>query len=135
MEGVFTLPLPEGLSVPVRSEERRSPYRPGYDSAPARSPGAEEAGYEKHIGWHSFRHGMSNLLRDCKVDVKVAQELPRHANSRIPLDIYQQIVTDERRAAQELAFGRMWSAPVLPACQAIEPFRTLGEFRKKRSSS
>lgn len=57
----------------------------------------------KRIGWHSFRHGLSNQLRENGVDVKTAQELLRHANSRITLDIYQQTVTDERRVAQVIA--------------------------------
>lgn len=67
-------------------------------------PALERIGVKKRIGWHSFRHGLSNLLRENGVDVKVAQELLRHANSRITLDIYQRTVTDERRAAQEIAF-------------------------------
>ena len=71
-------------------------------------PALEKLGIDKVIGWHSFRHGMSNLLRECGVDVKVAQELLRHANSRTTLDIYQQTVTAERRAAQTLAFKELW---------------------------
>lgn len=67
-------------------------------------PALVRMGVTKRIGWHSFRHGFSNLLRENRVDVKVAQELLRHANSRITLDIYQRTVTDERRAAQELVF-------------------------------
>ena len=67
-------------------------------------PALARMGVTKKIGWHSFRHGFSNLLRENGVDVKVAQELLRHANSRITLDIYQRTVTDERRAAQELVF-------------------------------
>jgi hypothetical protein len=51
---------------------------------------------------------MANLLRQCGVDVKVAQELLRHANSRITLDIYQQTVTEERRQAQAKAFTDLW---------------------------
>ena len=65
-------------------------------------PALTRLGITKRIGWHSFRHGFSNLLRENRVDVKVAQELLRHANSRITLDIYQRTVTDERRAAQKL---------------------------------
>jgi integrase len=67
-------------------------------------PALERLNVRKKIGWHSFRHGLSNLLRQNRVDVKVAQELLRHANSRITLDIYQQTVTAERRAAQTLVF-------------------------------
>jgi integrase len=72
-------------------------------------PALKRIGVDKKIGWHSFRHGMANLLRQCGVDVKVAQELLRHANSRITLDIYQQTVTEERRAAQALAFSDLWA--------------------------
>ena len=57
----------------------------------------------KRIGWHSFRHGLANLLRQNNVEIKTVQELLRHANRRITLDIYQQTVTTERRAAQALA--------------------------------
>jgi integrase len=73
-------------------------------------PALEKLGIKKHIGWHTFRHGMANLLRQSGADVKVAQELLRHANSRITMDIYQQTVTEERRAAQELAFGTLMGA-------------------------
>jgi integrase len=63
----------------------------------------EEMGVNKRITWHSFRHGLGTMLRQMKVDVKVAQELLRHANPRITLEFYQQAVTDEKREAQELA--------------------------------
>jgi hypothetical protein len=33
------------------------------------------------------------------VDVKVAQELLRHANSRIPMDLYTQAVSADKRIA------------------------------------
>lgn len=58
----------------------------------------------KNIGWHLFRHGFANLLRENKVEIKTAQDLLRHANSRTTMDIYQQTVTEERREAQALAF-------------------------------
>jgi hypothetical protein len=52
---------------------------------------------------------MADLLRRKRVDLKTAQELLRHANPRILLEIYQQTVTDERRAAQTLAFDSIWA--------------------------
>jgi site-specific recombinase XerD len=33
----------------------------------------------KRIGWHSFRHSLATNLRSLGVDIKVAQELMRHA--------------------------------------------------------
>jgi len=70
-------------------------------------PALKRLGIDKRIGWHSFRHGLATLLRQNGVDVKTAQELLRHANSRITLDIYQQSVPEERRAAQALAFRNL----------------------------
>jgi integrase len=65
-------------------------------------PVLERLKISKKIGWHSFRHGFSNLLRENKVEIKTIQDLLRHANSRITMDIYQQTVTEERRSAQKL---------------------------------
>lgn len=53
----------------------------------------------KQIGWHNFRHSLATNLRAMGVDVKVAQELLRHANSRTTLDIYTQAVSQQKRDA------------------------------------
>lgn len=53
----------------------------------------------KVIGWHSFRHSLATNLRALGVDVKVAQELLRHANSRITMDLYTQAVSADKRNA------------------------------------
>jgi integrase len=66
-------------------------------------PALARLGVTKKIGWHSFRYGLSNQLRQNGVEIKTTQELLRHANSRITLDIYQQSVTQERRDAQARA--------------------------------
>ena len=67
-------------------------------------PPLERIGVKKRIGWHSFRHGLASMLRQKGVDIKTAQELLRHANSLITLDIYQQALSDEKRVAADLAF-------------------------------
>ncbi len=54
----------------------------------------------KHIGWHTFRHSFGTLLEANGEDVKTVQELLRHANSRIALDVYTQAVNSHKRAAQ-----------------------------------
>jgi hypothetical protein len=74
-------------------------------------PALERLNINKRIGWHSFRHGFSNLLRQNGVEVKTAQELLRHANSRITMDIYQRTVTEERREAQARAFEVLMASP------------------------
>ena len=64
-------------------------------------PALVRAGVNKPIGWHSFRHSLATNLRSLGVDVKVAQELLRHANSRTTLDIYTQAVSADKRHASQ----------------------------------
>jgi len=64
-------------------------------------PALIKAGVRKVIGWHSFRHSLATNLRSLGVDVKVAQELLRHANSRTTMDIYTQAVSADKRHASQ----------------------------------
>ena len=57
-------------------------------------------GITKRLGWHTFRHTYSTLLKDNGEDVKVVQELLRHASVKITLDIYTQAMTPAKRKAQ-----------------------------------
>ena len=63
-------------------------------------PVARANGIHKRIGWHTFRHSFGTLLKANGEDVKTVQELLRHANSRITLEVYTQAVTSHKRAAQ-----------------------------------
>jgi len=63
-------------------------------------PIAIQVGITKHIGWHTFRHTYSTLLRANRADIKVMQELLRHASSRVTMDTYTQAVTAQKRKAQ-----------------------------------
>lgn len=54
----------------------------------------------KNIGWNTFRHTFGTLLKANGEDLKTVQELLRHANSRITLDVYTQAVGSNKRAAQ-----------------------------------
>jgi integrase len=58
----------------------------------------------KVVGWHTFRHSLATNLRSLGVDLKVAQELMRHANSRVTMDIYTQAVSADKRRASALQF-------------------------------
>ena len=59
------------------------------------------AGIGKLIGWDTFRHTYSTLLIANGEDVKVVQELMRHANSRSTLEIYSQARMEQKRQAQQ----------------------------------
>ena len=43
-------------------------------------PAVKRAGIQKKVGWHTFRHTFSTLVKPLGVDVKVVQELVRHAS-------------------------------------------------------
>jgi integrase len=63
-------------------------------------PAAKRAGITgKTIGWHTFRHTLGTNLRSLGVDIKVAQELLRHANAQITLNLYTQAISSQKREA------------------------------------
>jgi integrase len=68
-------------------------------------PALKRIGVTKKIGYHSFRHGLGTMLHQQGVDIKTAQELLRHANPRITMELYQQAVSKDKRAGQNLAFS------------------------------
>lgn len=63
-------------------------------------PAIEKLGIKKRIGWHTFRHSYSTLLRHLGTDIKVQQDLLRHSSARLTLDTYTQSVTPAKREAQ-----------------------------------
>jgi integrase len=64
-------------------------------------PAALRAGITKRVGWHTFRHSYSSLLIANGENVKVVQELMRHASSRFTLDVYSQARKAAKRQAQQ----------------------------------
>ena len=78
----------------------KQPYWPDNLMKRYIKPVAQKAGIDKNIGWHTFRHSFGTLLKANGEDVKTVQELLRHANSRITLDVYTQAVNSHKRAAQ-----------------------------------
>ena len=63
-------------------------------------PTARAVGITKTIGWHTLRHSLATSLLRNGEDIKVAQELLRHASCRITLDIYARAVNADKRKAQ-----------------------------------
>jgi integrase len=51
------------------------------------------------LGWHAFRHTYSTLLNEYGTDVKVQQELLRHADIRTTMNIYTRAVPARLREA------------------------------------
>jgi integrase len=66
-------------------------------------PTARRVGITKQIGWHTFGHTYSSLLAQTGNDVRVAQELMRHAKASTTLEVYTHAGMDEKRLAQRKA--------------------------------
>jgi integrase len=72
-------------------------------------PAALKQGIHKRIGWHTFRHTCSTLLRSVGTEFKVMQELLRHSSLRSTLDIYTQAITPAKHAAQAAVLSLVFS--------------------------
>jgi len=93
-------PMDEDYVFASPTMKGKQPYWPDNLMKRYIKPVAHKAGINKNIGWHTFRHSFGTLLKANGEDVKTVQELLRHANSRITLDVYTQAVTSNKRAAQ-----------------------------------
>lgn len=83
-------------------------------------PALEEMKIDKRIGWHSFRHGLGTLLRQQGVDLKTAQELLRHANARVTMELYQQSVSKEKHSANAVAVRGLLGDAVQSNSRALQ---------------
>src|SRR5271157_707639 len=68
-------------------------------------PAARKVGINKKMSWHTFRHTFSSILKANGEDVKVVQELLRHATAKMTLDTYTQALSPDKRAAQSRVVG------------------------------
>lgn len=76
------------------------PYWPGTPNRWHLQPAVKAAGIQGRIGWHTFRHTYAMLLTASGEDIKTVQELLRHANSLVTVNLYAQAVTEAKRQAQ-----------------------------------
>jgi len=88
-------------------------------------PAAQRAGLGL-IGWHTFRHTFSTLLRGNGEDLKVQQELMRHADIRTTMNLYTQANTDKKRQAH----GRIVQMVLAPPACGLLP-RAPSTIRKR----
>ena len=84
-------------------------------------PAARRVGIEKRIGWHTFRHSYSTLLRSVGTEFKVMQELLRHSSLRSTLDIYTQAITPAKHAAQAAVLSLVFSSETIGESLAEAP--------------
>ncbi len=70
-------------------------------------PAAKQAGISKRIGWHTFRHTYSSLLAHTGNDMRVVQELMRHAKLSTTMEVYTHARMDKKRDAQQRAVDHL----------------------------
>ncbi len=100
-------PLAEDYVFASEAMKGEQPYWPDNLMRRHIRPVAKAIGIHKRIGWHTFRHTFGTLLKANGEDVKTVQELLRHANSKITLDVYTQAVGSNKRAAQSKVIQMM----------------------------
>ena len=84
-------------------------------------PVANRVGIQKRIGWHTFRHTYSTLLRSVGTEFKVMQELLRHSSLRSTLDIYTQAISPAKHAAQAAVLALVFPSETRGASFAQTP--------------
>ena len=72
-------------------------------------PAAKRAGITKRIGWHIFRHTYSSLLSEYGNDVKVVQDLMRHAKISTTMEVYTHARMERKREAQSRVVDVLFS--------------------------
>ena len=88
------------------------------------TPAARKTELQKRLGWHTFRNTYSTMLKSVGADIKVMQELLRHASVRCTLDTYTQAVVPAKRAAQSAVLSMILTAkPLNPSqsCTVLHP--------------
>jgi integrase len=108
------LPVDTRLMAPLQELHNRSSYTTQEDFVFANAtgrprwqesilyrqlkPAAVRAGVGK-IGWHTFRHTYSTMLRSVGTDIKVQQELLRHSTIQSTMNVYTQAISVQKHAA------------------------------------
>ena len=77
-------------------------------------PALEAAGITAPVGWHTLRHSFGTLMKANGEDIKTIQELLRHANFKVTMDVYAQAQMPAKRAAQHKVV-EMVRTPVSPS--------------------
>ena len=84
------------------------------------------------IGCHTFRRTYATFLKANGEDVKTVQELLRHANSLVTMNLYAQAITQNKRDAQSRIVTMVLDDNRLREAQPSEgtfPYRTITDLQ------
>jgi integrase len=112
-------PYPDGSDWVFGSHRAKGkkPYWPDMILKRHIQPLAKKLGIKKRIGWHTFRRTYASLLSHNHEDVKVVQELLRHANVTTTMNLYAQAFSERARQAQSNVIEMVKKSPVKPIPQ------------------
>lgn len=105
---ICVYPRPEDWVFASPHTNGEQPYWPGTLNRWHLQPAVKAAGIQGRIGWHTFRRTYATLLKANGEDVKAVQELLRHANSLVTMNLYAQAVTEVKRNAQSRLVGMLF---------------------------
>ncbi len=77
-------------------------------------PALKAIGITEPVGWHTLRYTFGTLKKVNGEDVKTIQELLRHANFKVTMDVYTQAVTEVKRTAQSRVAGQIMGEREVP---------------------
>src|SRR2546426_1342221 len=76
---------------------------------------------KRKIGWHTFRRSFATLLTGSNENTKTTQELMRHANAGITMNLYAQALTPAKRAAHLKVVEMIRPAAGTASCSFVFP--------------
>ena len=97
------------------------PWRPSHIQSKYIRPAGLTATGVDGFSWHNFRHTFSTMLRELGTDIKVQQELLRHADISTTLNVYTQGSAAQKREAVGKVVG-MVLPPINTEGQPALPF-------------
>jgi integrase len=111
--GCTLYPAPTDYIFPSPKMGGQQPFWPCSMLRKIVRPAAVRAGITKNIGWHTLRRTLATLLVGQGVSVKLTQEMLRHANSRITLELYAQSSMAAKLDAQRVLLKDLSSSITL----------------------
>ncbi|HUZ05620.1 MAG TPA: site-specific integrase, partial [Acidobacteriaceae bacterium] len=118
-------PLAEDWVFASPHSNGRLPYWPGALFRAHILPAAKALHIEG-MGWHTFRRTYATLLKANGEDVKTVQELLRHANSLVTMNLYAQAITQTKREAQSRVMALLLDDNRLQKLQAQPSISLIG---------
>lgn len=98
-----------GFSIPENGW--KTTLLAGFAHAQGYLASSKAGGITKRIGWHTFRRSLATLLIDVGAPVKLTQEIMRHSNARVTLELYQRVSMGAKQELQAKVL-KSWNVSV-----------------------